>query len=179
MRLIKFIHQKSYEHIVYQVRRHTITLVPASLGFLVLLAVPVSLWWFTATTYPQLLVGQFSYPILVLAASIYLLSIGLFFYTYFVTFYLNLLVVTNDRLLYIAQQGLFARTISEVDLYKIQDITSEVKGFIASLFNYGNLLIQTAGAMDKFMIKGVPNPEDLRKAIMDLAEEDRKYHASV
>lgn len=178
MLLTSFIHQKPYEHIEYQVRRHPITIIPAFLGFLVLLVIPVVLYWFITRLFPNLLYGPFSYPILVLVGSLFYLSVTLFFYTYFVSFYLDLLIVTNDRLLHIQQQGLFARTISEVDLYKIQDITSTVDGAVASFFNYGNLLIQTAGALEKFMIPSIPHPEGLRQSILDLAEADRKFHGS-
>lgn len=177
MVITAFIHQKLYEHIVYKVRRHPITLVPAILSFLVLLAIPALLYFFfIVRLFPSFLSGTFSYPFLVLAGSVYCLSVILFFYTYFVSFYLDMLIVTNDRLLHIEQQGLFARTISEVDLYKIQDITSAINGFIPSVFNYGNLLIQTAGAVERFIITSVPHPEMLRRAILDLSEADRKYH---
>ena len=76
------------------------------------------------------------------------------------------------------QVGVFARRTSEVDLYKIQDITSEVKGVFASLFDYGDLLVQTAGAVERFMVTGIPHPDKLRQEILDLASEDRKYHTS-
>ena len=87
------------------------------------------------------------------------------------------MIVTNDRLLHIEQEGLFARTISELDLYQVQDVTSEVKGVFPSLFGYGNLLVQTAGAKEVFRMVDIPHPENLRQAILDLAEEDRKFHA--
>jgi hypothetical protein len=51
-----------------------------------------------------------------------------------------------------------------------------VNGFFPSLLNYGSLLIQTAGAVEKFQIDDIPNPEDLRQQILDLAEGDRKFH---
>lgn len=177
MILASFIHQKPYEHIVYKVWRHPITLVPVIIGFFVLALIPAVLFFLIVHLFPDLLSGTFSYPLLVLAGSIYYLSIILFFYTYFVSFYLDLLIVTNDRLLHIEQQGLFARTISEFDLYKIQDITSTIDGVIPSFFNYGNLLIQTAGAMEEFKILSVPHPEMLRQSILDLAEADRKFHS--
>ena len=97
MVITAFIRQKLYEHIVYKVRRHIITLVPAILGFLVLLAIPVALYLLITRLFPELLLGAFSYPLLVLAGSIYYLSVILFFYTYFVSFYLDLLIVTNDH----------------------------------------------------------------------------------
>ncbi len=176
MHLSSFIHQKSYEKIVYQVRRNAITLLPAFFGFLLLLILPFLLYRVLGSAWPNMLMNPISFPILTLLTSTYYLSSGLFFYTYFTTFYLDVLIVTNDRLLWVKQQGLFARTISELDLYKIQDITSEVKGVFPSLFRYGNLTIETAGATNEFYIENVSNPERLRQAIMDLAEEDRKYH---
>lgn len=176
MSLSSFIHQKSYEHIEHEIRHHPIMLLPAFLGFLALLAIPVALYLFINNAFQDLLYGPFSYPILVLAGSLYYLSVTLFFYTYFVIFYLDLLIVTNDRLLHIEQHGLFARTISEVDLYNIQDVTSKIDGMVASFFSYGTLLIQTAGAKERFVITSIPHPEGLRQSILDLAEGDRKFH---
>jgi membrane protein YdbS with pleckstrin-like domain len=109
--------------------------------------------------------------------SIYLLSVAIFFYSSFVIFYLDMLVITNDRLLDIEQKNLFARSISEADLYQIQDVSSEVVGVFASLFNYGNLTIQTAGAVLKFSVSNVHDPDGLRQEILELAEADRKFHA--
>ncbi|HLD60647.1 MAG TPA: PH domain-containing protein [Patescibacteria group bacterium] len=177
MHLTRFIHQKSYEHIAHKVRRHLITMVPTLIGSFFLLLLPMGVYWLTQSVFPTLLESTIAFPLLVLLGSIYYLSVALFFYTYFVTFYLDLLIVTNDRLLHIQQHGLFARTISEVDLYHIQDLTSEVKGFFASTFNYGSLSIQTAGAVEKFHIRDIPNPDGLRQTIAELAEEDRKYHS--
>lgn len=176
MHLTAFIHQKSYEHIVHRVRRHPITIIPAFVVFFILLTIPFALHWLSMTLFPTFLDGPIVFPLAVLLAGVYYLSVILFFYSYFLDFYLDLLVVTNDRLIDIEQIGVFARSVSEVDLYQIQDITSEVKGIFASLFNYGNLFIQTAGATEKFNIHNVPNPEQLRREILDLAEEDRKYH---
>lgn len=179
MHLAEFIHIKSYEKVVYEVRRHPITLLPTFLAFLSLLILPIILFFVLQNVWTTLLSGLVSYPLTVLLGSIFYLSVGLFFYTYFVTFYLDILVVTNDRLLLVEQHGLFSRTVSELDLYQIQDITSEVHGFFASSFNYGNLSIQTAAATVKFHIENVPQPDTLRREILDLAEEDRKHHTTI
>jgi hypothetical protein len=159
------------------VRRDLITLLPAIFGFILLLAAPFGAYFLFSKIFPSLLTNSITLPLTILFASIYFLSVGLFFYTYFVNFYLDLLIITNDRLLHINQIGMFARSISEVDLYKIQDITSKIDGFFPALFKYGDLLIQTAGTQEKFMIYNVPDPEGLRQIILDLAEEDRKFHS--
>lgn len=178
MTLNEFIHQKSYERITYRIRSHFITTVPAILLFLIFLGIPLLFYWLTTTRFaPNLQLKPVIILLLALSAGVYYLSIGLFYFTYFVNYYLDLLIITNDRLLHVEQEGLFARTISEVDLYKIQDITSTVNGFFPSMFNYGNLMIQTAGAVEKFIIINIPHPENLRQKILDLAEEDRKFHS--
>lgn len=176
MTLSSFINKKLYEKIVYKVRRHPITLFPAIISLFILLAIPPAVFLLMMATTPSFLNNSKLVTFLTLLASTYYLSVGLFYYTYFVNYYIDLLVVTNDRLLVIKQQGIFARTISELDLYKIQDITSSIKGFFPTMFNYGNLLVQTAGEIQKFDIKKVPEPERLRQRILELAEEDRKFH---
>ena len=126
--------------------------------------------------FPHLLLGPISRPLLILFASTYYLSICLFFYGYFIDFYLDILIVTNDRLLDIEQKGVFARSMAEIELYQIQDITSEVEGFFPSLFNYGNMIIQTASAIPRVIMHNIPNPHALRQELLDLAAEDKKYH---
>ncbi|MSU75402.1 MAG: PH domain-containing protein [Candidatus Magasanikbacteria bacterium] len=176
MRLSECIHQKSYERVTRLVRRHFITLVPALVVFALLLTLPVGAAWLLRTVFPSLETSATLLPIIVLFGSGYYIAVLLFFYSYFLDFYLDLLVITNDRLIDMEQVGIFARHTAEVDLYKIQDITSEVKGVFASLFNYGDLLIQTAGAVERFVVEGVPRPDTLRQEILDLATGDRAYH---
>ncbi len=177
MHLTQFIHQKSYEHIVFKIRKHPVTLLPALFALLLLLIVPAGAGFLLRAVFPGIFTNSYGLPLLILFGSVYYLSVALFYYTYFVTFYLDMVIVTNDRLLHIEQTGLFARTISELDLYKIQDMSSEVHGVFASSFNYGNLEIQTAAAVERFRIEDIPNPEGFRQAISELAEEDRKYHS--
>lgn len=170
------IHQKPYEKIMITCRRHPITFVPYILFSLLLLAAPFGLYLLLANSFSDLLQTQNGYIIAVLGASIYYLSCLLFFYTNFVSFHLDLWVVTNDRLLDMEQKSLFHRTISEVDLYQIQDASSEVHGFFPSIFGYGNIILQTAGPVPKFYFRNVANPNKLREQILHLAAEDRKFH---
>lgn len=176
MHLANFIHQKSYERIVCKVRRHSITFIPTIVLFLFLGLVPLILQLLLTNLFPSFLEGYLINILAVLFISIYYLSIILFFYTEFVSFYLDLLIITNDRIIHINQHSLFARTIAEMDLYQTQDVISEVKGFVASLFKYGHLTIQNASAVTKFQSFDVPDPDKLRNTILDLATEDRKFH---
>jgi len=178
MFLKNLIQQKSYEHVIYRVHRHFITLVPIIIGALVLFAVPPIVYWILKTMLPGLLTSPVSTPIIVLVGSLYYLSINLLFFSYFIDFYLDMLIVTNDRLVDVEQRGLFSRIISEVDLYQIQDVSSEVHGAFATLFKYGNVTVQSAAAQTKFVVHNVHNPHGLRRAILDLRYKDLEYHNS-
>ncbi len=176
MHLAEFIHQKSYEKIEKLVRRSAITFIPYLLLAAVLIAIPFVLYTFAETLFPNLFMSPITNALAILVGSGFLVAALLFLYTNFVTFYLDLLIITNDRLLDIEQKTLFARSVSETDLFTIQDVSSDVTGIFASLFNYGNLTIQTAAATEKFLIPNVPDPNGLRHLILDLCEEDRKHH---
>ena len=176
MSINNLIHTKDYEKVVTSVRRHIITYVPNLLFFIVLLLVPFGLYFLVQNLFSNLLTSPIAYPLMILSGSIYYLSIMLFFYTSFIEFYLDLHIITNDRMVDINQITLFARKIAEVDLYQIQDVSSEVRGIFGTVFKYGNVDVQTAGSIPKFKMENVPNPHDLRRLILDLAAIDKRHH---
>lgn len=176
MNFIQLIHKKTYERIVHVIRRHTITFIPIALLFIALILVPPIVDWMGQNLWPDFFTSASLYPLLVLFLSVYYLSLCLFFYSYFIDFYLDILIITNDRLVDIDQKGLFARSVAEIELYQIQDITSQVEGFFPSIFNYGQLIIQTASAVPRVIVHNVPNPHLLRQELLDLAAIDKKYH---
>ncbi len=77
--------------------------------------------------------------------------------------FLDVLVVTNLHVIDIEQVGLWHREISTTQLQKIQDISSKTEGLIASLLQYGDLEIQSAGSVTNFIVRGVQNPDLLRQ----------------
>jgi len=175
-RIKSLIKQKDYEKIVKVVRRDSFVLFGSMIFYFILFFAPVILYFLFQNYLPAILASYIWRPVLFLGLSVYYFSCWLFLFSAFLDYYLDFWVVTNDRLLNINQEGIFSRTISELDLYKIQDATSEVQGILASLFGYGDIHIQTAGETQRFELKQIPNPNEVRGVIMDLAEEDRKFH---
>ncbi|MDO8499866.1 MAG: PH domain-containing protein [bacterium] len=177
MNIDHFIHRKSYENKLHILRSHAFTFLPTIILFIVLALVPVAVYFLIINIFPSFVTGPVARPLLILLASVYYLSILLFFYSYFVDFYLDVTIVTNDRMVDIEQVSLFGRTVSEVDLYQIQDATSEVKGFFPSIFNYGKVTIQTAGTVPKFIMHDIPRPHDVRQMLLDFASVDKQFHS--
>ncbi|MFA6424254.1 MAG: PH domain-containing protein [Candidatus Magasanikbacteria bacterium] len=168
---------KNYEKVVYILRRHGITFFPYVVIFLAILFIPVAVYILFSSAFASTMQNPITYPIMIIVASAYYLSALLFFYAFFVEFYLDSWIITNDRLVDIRQISLFERTVAEVDLYQIQDVSSEVHGFFPTIFNYGDILLQTAGPIPKFIIRNVHRPDKLREVIVELASEDKKFHA--
>lgn len=172
------IKQKSYEKIIYLLRRDTVTFIPYILLLIILLAAEYGLYYLLKTLFPILFINQISLAAMLILGSIYTLSVWLFFFTGFVNYYLDMWIITNDRVIDIRQEGLFARTVAELDLFRVQDVTSECKGLFATTFDFGNVYIQTAGEKQRFIFYNIPNPHKIRQEIIRLADEDRKYHAA-
>lgn len=179
MHISALIRQKSYEHVVYVLRRHPVTYIPAVLLFLVLLAVPVGVYFLISSLYPTIFEGTVYFALGTLLGSTYLLGVLLIFYTQFVEMYLDMWVVTNDRILDVEQINLFSRTISELDLFRVQDVTTDVHGILPTFFKYGDVAIKTASQNIDIVFRDVYKPNKIREEILRLSHIDRRYHYSV
>ncbi len=88
-----------------------------------------------------------------------------------VIYYQNALVVTKERILDFDQKGLFERVVSESTYEKIQDVSFRIKGVMPTLFNYGDLEIQTAGSQANLEIKDIAEPQKVQDTIIRIQRE--------
>ena len=110
-------------------------------------------------------------PITNLFTQVYTLFLCLSLLIIWLSYYLNLQIITDRRIVDIDQQGLFSHTISELHIENIEDVTSETKGLFGTLFNYGMVYVQTAASIERFEFDNVPNPAAIEKLILDLYEK--------
>jgi uncharacterized membrane protein YdbT with pleckstrin-like domain len=85
-------------------------------------------------------------------------------------YYLDVLVVTDHRVINIEQKALFSRETSSLHLDKIQDVSVEITGVVATFLNFGSLRIQTAGEVEEFVLKGIKDPNGIKKVILEQHE---------
>ncbi len=109
-----------------------------------------------------------------LVTEVYLMMLALSLLIIFVLYYLNLHIITSVRIVDIDQSGLFHHEISELNIDKIEDVTSETNGVLGNIFDYGTVYVQTAGAKERFEFTNVPDPAKLVKIILDLYELNGK-----
>jgi hypothetical protein len=86
----------------------------------------------------------------------------------FVNYYLNVYIITDQRLVDISQESFFNRKISELHLHQIQDVNAQVKGVIATFLHFGDVDVQTAGEREDFIFATIPNPYTVAKEILNL-----------
>lgn len=88
---------------------------------------------------------------------------------YVITMYLlDTWIVTNHRVIDSEQHGFFNRVVSEFHLSRVQDVTVKIGGLIPTMLNYGDVIIQTAGAEQLFHFKQIPDPYVVKDIVMKL-----------
>jgi len=168
-------HHKKNEKIILLIRRHPFIILTKIIFWAVVAVLPPIFYLVFGDVLAGLFNNQLFTPIVVLFTSIYYLYIWLFAFHSFVDYYLDVWLVTNQRIVNIEQKGLFARTVSEQTLYRVQDVTSELKGFWSTTLDYGTVYIQTAGEKERFIFKQIPQPYRVAHKITKLVEEHKRF----
>ncbi len=92
----------------------------------------------------------------------------------FLSWYFDVYIITNERVIDINFNNLLDKKFSEAKLTMIQDITSKVSGVGQTMFNYGTVFIQTAAEVPEIDFEMVPNPEKIIKVLQVLRESDHR-----
>lgn len=168
------------EEVLIFLRRDKWILIKMGLFYGTLLFLPVFIFFVLLFYYPVWLEVHLTHPVnsvvLLLASSLYYMYVWVFLYRAWLDYYLDVWFVTNERVVSIEQKGLFSRTIAEQRLFRIQDVHAEVQGFIDTLFDFGDVTIQTAAAEVVFHFKEVPQPHLVARNVIKLVEWDKRRH---
>jgi uncharacterized membrane protein YdbT with pleckstrin-like domain len=164
--------EESDEKVVLLIRRHPF-FVLVRLFFLIILALAPLVFYefFSGVLQAHNLLDVFFF--LCSAWCLFIWS-GIF---YFLTMYtLDVWIVTDHRIIDSTQKGFFNRTVSELHISRIQDISVETKGVIQTFIKFGDLQVQTAGAEEKFMFSQIPHPDRVKDKIMELVSTHSPAH---
>ncbi len=158
------------ERIYLVVREHWVLLFGKLLIWLAFAAVLLAFEHYGPIYLPGYFDGQTG-SIVRLFFQVYTIFLALSLFIIWLLYYLNIQVITNVRVVDIDQTGLFSHVVSELHIEKIEDVTSETRGIFGTLFNFGNVYIQTAGTKERFVFDNVPQPAVIEKTILDLYEK--------
>lgn len=160
------------EQTVLVLHKHWLVFIRSVALFVILGGVPsaIILLWSRLQTW-TLLPGTLGHTLLVMAGALYFLFIWILIYDAWLSYYLDVFIVTDKRIVDIEQSGLFGRTVAEERLYRVQDVASTTEGILATTFRYGNVYVQTAGKTERFIFESVPNPEKVTRTILSLTDK--------
>lgn len=86
----------------------------------------------------------------------------------------NVVLVTSEKLAQVLYRTIFDRKISQLSIGDVQDVTVSQNGILARLFDYGTLIIETAGEQSNYTFTFTPKPYEAAKAIIFAHEENLK-----
>lgn len=88
----------------------------------------------------------------------------------------DVVLVTTEKISQFLHRTIFDRKISQLSIGDVQDVTVSQNGLFARLFNFGTLVIETAGEQQNYTFVYTPNPYERAKDIVGAHEENlRKY----
>lgn len=162
---VSFASQQKGEKIIILLRAHIATLVPAIIEIVVMLSMPVFIAILAALgveIFSSLETRQLFWVHIIW----YLFVFGFIFYK-FIFWYFNVYMLTNERVVDFDFKGITHKETAYANLNQIQDVTPKVIGFFGTMFNYGNIYIQTAAAKNEFEFRAVEKPDMLAREILE------------
>jgi uncharacterized membrane protein YdbT with pleckstrin-like domain len=155
------------EQILIVFRKHWFALFFEFFGLGLLAVTPIALHIFGRI----FLYNQIDSEIMIIFGFFYVLFLSMVWmlgFSLWLDYYLDTLVVTNQRVIEIEQRGLFSREISSLNLENIQDVTINTHGIIQTFFKLGDIHVQTSGAQRQVSMHYLAQPEYAKHVIMDL-----------
>jgi len=164
---VRFIGKDSNEKIILFLRRHPITNIGWIMLTIILLLAPAVLSVFPILTFlPENL--RF-----ISVAMWYLLTTA-FAFESFLNWFFNVCIITDERIFDVDFLNLVYREISEANVDQIQDVTVRMGGVIRTVFNYGDVLIQTASEVPRIEFSSVSRPDLVAKVLRELRVEEEQ-----
>lgn len=165
----RFEDQDPDETVILVVRAHPITnlswLVPAVLLFLLPFAVALfeSVFKSMIPPFPEV------YKIAFLVVD-YLLALIITFEG-FLYWYFNVNIITNERILDVNFASLLYKNIDMAPINKVEEANTTMSGVLGSILNFGDVSVQTAGAVITIKMEKIPKPNRVANLILETAEE--------
>ncbi|MBU1127001.1 MAG: PH domain-containing protein [Patescibacteria group bacterium] len=165
---IKFDTQEKDEEVILLLRKHPIT----NFGWIFLTLVFAGAPLLVFNIFTESFIPQRFMMVSILAW--YTVTIS-FAFEKFLLWFFTVSIVTDERIVDVDYPTLLYRRISDTKLDKIQDKTVAMGGLFQSIFNYGDVIIQTAGEQPEFEFAKISNPERVVKILnMLLLEEEQE-----
>jgi len=164
---IRFVAKDSKERIVLFLRKHPITNIGWIIISLLMFSAPMALDRFPILSF---LPDNFQF---VAVLGWYLITIA-FTFESFLNWFFSVYIITDERVFDVDFVNLIYREITEANIDQIQDVTSRMGSVVRTIFNYGDILIQTASEVPRIEFEAVPHPDKVAKILRELRVEEEQ-----
>ncbi len=155
------------EEVELQLRRHPVYAILQIIGAVVVAILLILLVNWLSGLLPNLsTLWTIAYVIIILGAL-------LFGFVAFYRYFNDLWLITNQRLIDSTRTTPFNHTVASTDLVNVQDIGVQKKGILATMFNFGDVVCQTASTRGNFVFRGVPKPTEMLEKLDQLRDAAR------
>lgn len=162
---IDFEARNGEEEVVLLLRRHPITNIGWILVSIIMILAPNILSMFPILNF---LPGNYRF----IAILGWYLIVTAYVLQNFLGWLFNAQIITDERIIDIDFSNLIYKQVTDANIDKIQDVTYKMGGVARTVFNYGDVLVQTAGEVPNIDFEAVPNPARVAKILQDLRMEE-------
>lgn len=164
---VTFENREKQEKVVLLLRKHPISNLPWVMGAILLIFAPIALSIFPILSF---LPARFQ----LIAVLGWYLAVSAFILEKFLTWFYDIFIITDERIVDVDFYDLLYKEVSDASLSKIQDVTYTMGGAVRAMFNYGDVVIQTAAEVEKMECLAVPKPDQVEKILQDLRMQGKK-----
>jgi hypothetical protein len=164
------------EQVMASVRRHWLYLWPR-LVFMTLVALvpPAAIAFLMSEAGAYEGVGAQAFWV---AAGLYLVFWAVRIFLTWYSYNHDVWIVTNQRLIDSHKKHPFSLKLSSADLVNVQDMTVERDGILRTIFDFGDIVCQTAAEGTDFRLAGIPNPRSVQGLVDRERDRERlRYRA--
>ena len=156
------------ERVVLFCRRHWLYFYSKLAGIVFALIVPTAslLWIVQITAGLGGTVGKVALAI----AAVWVIYWGIRGYFTWYRYQNDVWVITNQRIIDSTKFNWIKQRMASADLVDVEDINVVREGLLPTMFNYGDLRVQTAGEVANFVLAGIPGPSKVL-AVVDSSRD--------
>lgn len=164
--MLKLNNLREWEKVLLVIKRHWIVYIMLSLVFLTWILFTIILY---TVLWANLLTN--------LTCALWWIFFSILLYLKWLNHELDMYIVTNNRVIWVDQIGFLNRTVSECNLWQVQEVNTKTSWLLANLLNYWTLTIQTAWNQTTLKMDFAPDAMQWARQILNIVDDyrDKKH----
>lgn len=159
--------QREHEEVMLLLKKHWISDIKVLSVLFIFGIIPVLVYFFFVIKYFDGRIEN-NQLIVLFIFSFYLLCISLMSFISWLNHELDVIIVTNERVINHNQINLFSRQVAEANLDQIQDVRGLETGLIETIFHFGKIELRTAADVVIFCLHDAENAFENARKILNI-----------